>query len=97
MNKLPVIFSPLALADTEEAYTYYEEKQIGLGNRFVAQLQHTLNTIKNNPTVASIRYDNIRCAQIKKFPYLVHYHIDAAGKLVTILAVYSTYREPLGI
>jgi len=44
---------------------------------------------------ATVRYDDIRCAGIKKFPYLVHYHINEDEQLVTILSVYSTYKEPL--
>ena len=44
---------------------------------------------------ATVRYDNIRCAQVKKFPYLVHYHIDEIQGIVTIIAVYSTHRAPV--
>lgn len=95
MKTFTVIFSPVAIDDAEQAVDYYEEKQTGLGKRFAAQLQLTLNTIKRNPFFASIRYDDIRCAGIKKFPYLVHYHINEEELLVTIIAVYSTYREPL--
>ena len=76
MKSFTVIFSPVAFADVEQAVDYYEEKQSGLGKRFGAQLQLTLNTIKRNPFFATVRYDDIRCAGIKKFPYLVHYHIN---------------------
>lgn len=96
MKSFTVIFSPLAIEDAEQAFDYYEEKQTGLGSRFAAQLQLTLNAIKRNPFFAAIRYDDIRCARIKKFPYLIHYHINEDELLVTIIAVYSTYREPLG-
>jgi toxin ParE1/3/4 len=95
MKTFNVIFSPVAIDDAEQAVDYYEKKQTGLGKRFAAQLLLTLNTIKRNPFFASIRYDDIRCAGIKKFPYLVHYHINEEELLVTIIAVYSTYREPL--
>jgi len=44
--------------------------QPGLGKRFASQLLLTLNAIKRNPFFASVRYDDIRCAQVKKFPYL---------------------------
>lgn len=71
-----------------------KKKQTGLGERFARQLQSTLNTIQRNPFFASIRYDDIRCAAIKKFPYLVHYHIDEEELVVTIIAIYSSYKEP---
>ena len=95
MKNFTVVFSPFAIEDTEKAVEYYEEKQTGLGGRFTSQLQQILNTIKRNPFFAAVRYDDIRCAIIKKFPYLVHYHIDEEELLVTIIAIYSTYKEPL--
>ena len=94
MKVFSISFSPLALEDTGQAFDYYEQQQPGLGKRFTAQLQLTLNAIKRNPFFASVHYDDIRCARVKKFPYLVHYHIDETDALVTIIAVYSTHREP---
>lgn len=94
MKNFVVIFSPIALDDSEQAATYYETIQPGLGKRFLNQLQLTLNAIKRNPFFASTRYDDIRCARIKKFPYLVHYHINKKEAIVSILAVYSTHQEP---
>ncbi|MBS1666856.1 MAG: type II toxin-antitoxin system RelE/ParE family toxin [Bacteroidetes bacterium] len=91
-----VVFSPDAITDVEEAVAYYESKQIEVTNQFIAHLQTTLNAIRRNPYFASIRYDSIRCAQVKKFPFLVHYHIDETNSIVSILAVYSTHQEPLG-
>ncbi len=94
MKSFIVIFSPVAIDEVEQTIDYYEERQSGLGKRFAAQLQLTLNAIKRNPFFASVLYDNIRCAGIKKFPYLVHYNIDD-DELVTVIAVYSTYKESL--
>lgn len=95
MKKFRFIYSPLALKDIEDAKGYYENLQKGFGKKFVSQLQYSLNAIKQNPYFSSIRYDEIRCAQIKRFPYLIHYHINESEFTVTIVAVYSTHREPL--
>jgi toxin ParE1/3/4 len=94
VKSFTVIFSPFALDDMEQSVDYYEERKTGLGKRFAAELQLTLNAIKSNPFFATVRYDDIRCARIKKFPYLVHYHIDENELLITITAVYSTHKEP---
>ncbi len=72
-----------------------KKSKTGLGKRFATHLQLTLNTIKSNPFFATVRFDDIRCVGIKKFPCLVHYHINEEEQIVTILAVYSTYKEPL--
>ncbi len=95
MKRVTVIFSSSAIDDVEQAVAYYEEKQTDLGKRFAAQVQVTLNSIKRNPSFASVRYDNIHCAQIKKFPFLVHYHIDGDALIVSVIAVYSTHKKPL--
>ncbi len=94
MKNFAVTFSPVAIDDIEQAAAYYEDMQPGLGKRFASQLLLTLNAIKRNPFFASVRYDDIRCAQVKKFPYLVHYHIFEKGLLVIVMAVYSTHLEP---
>lgn len=96
MKNFTVIFSPIALHDVEQITAYYEKLRPGLGKRFATRLQLTLNAIKRNPFFASVRYDDIRCAQVKKFPYLVHYYILENELLVTIIAVCSTHSEPFG-
>jgi len=95
VKNFTVIFSPIAIEDAEQSVNFYEDKQVGLGKRFALQLQTTLIGIKKNPFFGTTRYDDIRCARIKKFPYLVHYHIHEDELLVTIIAVYSTYKEAL--
>jgi toxin ParE1/3/4 len=94
VKKFRFVYSPLALQDIEEAKDYYEKIQNGLGKRFVSQVQSSMLAIKRNPYFSSVRYDDIRCAQIKRFPYLIHYHINENEFTVTIVAVYSTHREP---
>lgn len=94
MRKFLFIFSPSVSGDEDKAFEYYESLQPGLGVRFLNQLELTYKAIKRNPLFASVRYDDIRCAQVKKFPYLVHYHINKKEAIVSIIAVYSTHQEP---
>ncbi len=94
MKQFTFLFSTQSLKDIEDARDYYDSIETAVRKKFMMQLQQCLYAIKRNPYFAGIRYEDIRCAQIKKFPYLVHYHIDEKNSLVRILAVYSTYREP---
>jgi hypothetical protein len=96
MKTYRVNFSPHALADLEDAVCYYNEQQKGLGKRFAGQVQLALKSIKANPHFASFRYDDVRCTQVPKFPYLVHYTIDETTHTVLIAAIYSTHQKPLG-
>lgn len=43
--------------------------------------------IKKNPFTRSLRYDTVRFAVVKKFPYAVHYTIDEFNNLIKIQAV----------
>jgi toxin ParE1/3/4 len=94
MKEYIVNFSPMALDDIRQAIAYYEDLQKGLGAKFNERLLATLTAIRRNALFASVRYDDIRCAQIKKFPYMVHYHVNNE-KEVTVVSVYSSYKQPL--
>ena len=48
------------------------------------------------PTASVIRYKNVRCKPIKRFPYLITYTIDETTKSIAILRVFNTYQEPIG-
>ncbi len=95
MKKYKVIFSENALADIEDGVFYYNEQRKGLGKRFAIAVQATLNSIRKNPFFAGVRYDDIRCAAVGVFPYLVHYKIETDTRAVKILSVYSTYKKEL--
>ena len=96
MSQFKIIFSQNSLTDIENASAYYNEQKKGLGKRFAKSVQSTLKSINSNPYYAAIRYDDIRCAGIKTFPFMIHYHVNEQKKIVSILSVYNTYREPLG-
>ena len=42
-------FHPEALAEYEFAVTYYEQHQVGLGNRFLASVEYALQSILTAP------------------------------------------------
>ena len=57
---------------------------------------HALASIKNPHFASFLRYEEVRRAQVPKFPYLVHYTIDEDTRTVLVAAIYSTRQEPLG-
>ena len=42
---------------------------------------------KQNPFTRSFRYDNVRFAVVKKFPYAAHYTIDEENHIIKIQGV----------
>lgn len=88
-----VLVDKKAIIEIEDAYDYYENKLIGLGDRFQDSLDEHFNLLTKNPFF-QIRYDIVRCLPMKKFPFMIHYSIDKEQKVVYIHAVFHTSRNP---
>ncbi len=66
--KYRVIVRPEAEDDLKEAYSWYEEKRIGLGYDFLLQVDAGLNFIGRNPNIHPIEYKGTRKHLVKRFP-----------------------------
>lgn len=82
-----------ALQDIQEAIDYYDEQLIGLGVTFEACLNKYIKSLSKNPFYHK-RYDDIRCLPLKKFPFMLHFTVDEASKLIYVHAVINTSRDP---
>jgi plasmid stabilization system protein ParE len=85
---------PLAKQDISDAVTWYESKQKGLGKLFVEEIRSKVLFIRNNPKTTTIKYDDIRCAILDVFPFMVHYTIDELQKTIIVVAVFHTSLNP---
>jgi len=92
MNR--VVILPDAKRDIREAALWYNKKQAGLGKRFIDQVRRTVKFIKKNPKACSIRYKSTRTVVLNIFPFMLHYIFDEENKIVTIIAVLHTSRNP---
>lgn len=90
MKKL--IFSRVSDYDLKDATDYYNSQQLGLGDKFFDKLQSKTEKIIANPLGYSIRYKNVRCAKIDRFPFMVHY-IDEPN-LIVVIGIIHTSRSP---
>ena len=87
-----IVIDHRALKDIQQAIDYYDEQQSGLGKRFEMVLHKNLRLLQKNPFL-QIRYDNIRCLPITRFPYMVHFTVDESRKIIAIRAVFHTSRS----
>ena len=94
MNKFKIHFSQGALIDMREARTWYNLQQKGLGKRFVEDVRVTVTTIKSNPYFASVKFENIRTAACRAFPYAVHYEVDEVENLLRVVSIFHFSRRP---
>jgi plasmid stabilization system protein ParE len=81
-----------AVLDIKEAYLYYEERKIGLGDRFLDALEIYLERVQQYPEHYQIRRKPYREAFIKDFPYLIIYEIEEVK--VIVYAVFNTWKNP---
>jgi len=75
-----------------EINNWYKAKQVNLANRFELNFKNTIQQIQTNPFTFQKRYLEVRIVFIKTFPFGIHYIVN--DKIIVILSVYHTSREP---
>ena len=84
-----------ASLDLLESYNWYEEQSMGLGDRFIKEVDNCLGTVSENPLLFSIQFSGIyRFAMLKHFPFRVVYRIDEANEIVYVSAIFHMSRDP---
>jgi hypothetical protein len=81
-----------AVADVQDAFLYYEEQKLGLGNRFLDTLEIYFNRIQNYPEHYQIKRKPYREAFIKDFPYIIIFELE--GHRIIVYAVFNTWKNP---
>ena len=60
---------------------------------FLNSVNNSFSILEENPFY-QIRYDDVRCLPIKKFPFMAHFTVDEIELLVKVYALVNTYRNP---
>ena len=89
-----LIYAAEIYDDLQQNIDWYNERQSGLGSRFFKAVKEQIARIKKAPFGAAIRYEEVRCAKIKGFPYMVHFKIFPDINTIKITAIFSTHRDP---
>ncbi|HYO21810.1 MAG TPA: type II toxin-antitoxin system RelE/ParE family toxin [Flavisolibacter sp.] len=77
-----------------EAWSWYEDKQPGLGDRFIKHIEAAIGSIELNPEYYKEKAKGYRQASVKIFPYLIIYKVHKRKKTVAIVSVFHTRRNP---
>lgn len=77
-----------------QAWEWYEDRQYGLGGRFVKEIAELLRRIEQNPTRYPLRYKSYRETSVPVFPYLIIYRISEKKKTIRIVSVFHTSLNP---
>jgi plasmid stabilization system protein ParE len=86
------IVRPLAQADIDDAVTWYEQRQSGLGSRFLDVLDDAFTRIRDTPLQFPTISADVRRALLHTFPCALYFR--ETEQAVTILAVLHLHRDP---
>ena len=79
-----------------DACKWYEKQQQGLGKKFLSEIKHYLKLISKNPLQFELKFSNrYRFAAFKIYPYFVVYRIEEDTKLVYVISIFHTSRNPI--
>ena len=87
-------FDPQFARGLGTALAYYEDQSKKAAAKFKSATRKQLTLIKKNPHSRSVRYDDVRFACIEKFPYSIHYSIDAENNFVLVHRILCDYQDP---
>ena len=89
---MEIQFLELAEQELDETYKYYEYQQKDLGNRFINEIQKSIELIKYYPKGWHPLSKNSRRCLVKNFPYGVVYQIKE--NYILVVAIVNLHRKP---
>ena len=79
-------------ADIAGARKWYEQEQVGVGEKFLEAIKRTFEQICERPETFPIIHKDVRFAKTDPFPYVVYFQI--VGRSVLVSAVVHARRHP---
>jgi hypothetical protein len=91
---IKIIFAAEVYDDLQQAVDFYNSRKKGLGSRFFKAVKIQISRIQSNAYSFQIRYSDIRCSPINKFPFMMHYRVLTDPNVIMIIAILGDYRNP---
>ena len=89
---LSVVFRSAARREFDGAALWYEKRQAGLGSQFVAEVTRAIEAASEHPQRFPVVHKDVRCIQIRRFPYSVLFR-EERGRLL-VLGVFHGSHNP---
>ena len=90
---MDLILRPAAAADVEDAFSWYQKQQPGLGQEFLDSVDAGLREIVTYPPRQAIILRGTRRFLLKRFPYAVFYRVYP--HVIVVVACMHGRRDPL--
>jgi plasmid stabilization system protein ParE len=88
------ILSTRAEQEIITSWKWYEERQEKLGDRFIEEVIRQLKQIEQHPERYPVRYKSYRETIVAIFPYSIIYRINKTKKLIQVISIFHTSRNP---
>ena len=88
------ILSSRAQREITEAWNWYEDRQPGLGDRFLKEVRARIEKIEQTPERYPTRFRSYKETPVPVFPFLIIYRINKRKKLIRIVSVFHTSLDP---
>jgi plasmid stabilization system protein ParE len=89
---MTIFVLPEAADEFADGTDYYDQQQVGLGQRFRDEVDQHIQWIAQNALVPRLRQGGYRRVNLKVFPYYIAYVLH--GDSVWILAIAHAQRRP---
>ncbi|MFD2145568.1 type II toxin-antitoxin system RelE/ParE family toxin [Mucilaginibacter antarcticus] len=87
-----ILIKPRAIKMAQDVYNWYEERQSGLGELFLQELESCYDKLEAWPSAYTNIKKDFRHIILKTFPYVIIFKIIKDD--VVIYAVFHTSRSP---
>ena len=87
-----VVYHPDADAEVIAAAQWYDERQPGLGGRFLDEVEAGLSRIRRAPEAFGVIVRNVRQHILHRFPFGIVYRVD--NDHIYVIAVIHLHRKP---
>jgi hypothetical protein len=91
--RFEILLEPYAIIDIQEAIAFYDTEHQGLGRKFENSLNRLFVGLEKYPFYA-VRYDEVRCLPMRRFPFMIHFTVNEVSTQVIIRAVLHTSSNP---
>jgi len=68
-----LIILPEAEQDAAQAYVWYEDQELGLGEEFLRCVDACIQSIRRSPGMYEVVHESYRRSVVRRFPYVVFY------------------------
>jgi len=88
----PVVWTPEAQADLEEAYAWYADRAPQAAERFAFAVEGTVQAIARNPLQFPVVHRDRRRAGVRRFPYGIIFEVQE--QRIVVMACFHGRRDP---